>query len=132
MEAKDCFLMGLRKKRCGANWNEGGLSKEGYGARWKLMKVVLGVVVAAAEVGQQGHHLVSGPDDLLCCKLTLGQVQSLCDAGSSSKITSTCHAAVVASGLFVVKISSQLPDDIQSYGWDVSDVDVLLGGILST
>ncbi|GJZ22058.1 putative ribonuclease H-like domain-containing protein [Tanacetum coccineum] len=26
------------------------LSKEGYGARWKLMKVVLGVVVAAAEV----------------------------------------------------------------------------------
>ncbi|GKD66811.1 hypothetical protein Tco_1308919 [Tanacetum coccineum] len=56
MGAKDCCLMGLRKKRCGANWNEGGLSKEGYGARWKLMKVVLGVVVAAAEVGQQGHH----------------------------------------------------------------------------
>ncbi|GJS92234.1 retrotransposon protein, putative, ty3-gypsy subclass [Tanacetum coccineum] len=57
MGAKDCCLMGLRKKRCGANWNEGGLSKEGYGARWKLMKVVLGVVVAAAEVGQQGHHI---------------------------------------------------------------------------
>ncbi|GJV84892.1 hypothetical protein Tco_1524790 [Tanacetum coccineum] len=36
-----------------------GLSKEGYGARWKLMKVVLGVVVAAAEVGQQGHHVAS-------------------------------------------------------------------------
>ncbi|GKE69618.1 hypothetical protein Tco_1527690 [Tanacetum coccineum] len=59
MGAKDCCLMGLRKKRCGANWNEGGLSKEGYGARWKLMKVVLGVVVAAAEVGQQGHHVAS-------------------------------------------------------------------------
>ncbi|GJW46450.1 hypothetical protein Tco_0078096 [Tanacetum coccineum] len=49
MGAKDCCLMGLRKKRCGANWNEGG-GKEGYGARWKLMKVVLGVVVAAAEL----------------------------------------------------------------------------------
>ncbi|GJY28046.1 putative reverse transcriptase domain-containing protein [Tanacetum coccineum] len=49
MGAKDCCLMVLRKKRCGANWNEGGLSKEGYGARWKLMKVVLGVVVAAAK-----------------------------------------------------------------------------------
>ncbi|GJZ18429.1 hypothetical protein Tco_0554552 [Tanacetum coccineum] len=59
MGAKYCCLMGLRKKRCGANWNEGGLSKEGYGARWKLMKVVLGVVVAAAEVGQQGHHVAS-------------------------------------------------------------------------
>ncbi|GJR92308.1 hypothetical protein Tco_0264482 [Tanacetum coccineum] len=59
MGAKDCCIMGLRKKRCGANWNEGGLSKEGYGARWKLMKVVLGVVVAAAEVGQQGHHVAS-------------------------------------------------------------------------
>ncbi|GJT68574.1 hypothetical protein Tco_1020054 [Tanacetum coccineum] len=65
MGANNCCLMGLRKKRCGANWNEGvraenvGLSKEGYGARWKLMKVVLGVVVAAAEVGQQGHHVAS-------------------------------------------------------------------------
>ncbi|GJY48676.1 hypothetical protein Tco_0438632 [Tanacetum coccineum] len=62
MGTKDLCLMGLRKSRCGANWNEGGMSKEGYGARWKLMKVVLGVVVAAAEVGQQGHHVASFED----------------------------------------------------------------------
>ncbi|GKG12665.1 hypothetical protein Tco_0346902, partial [Tanacetum coccineum] len=31
----------------------------GYGARWKLMKVVLGVVVAAAELSQQGHYVAS-------------------------------------------------------------------------
>ncbi|GKA24498.1 hypothetical protein Tco_0710531 [Tanacetum coccineum] len=66
MEAKDCCLMGLRKKRCGANWNEGVralfivlATLKDKGTLWKLMKVVLGVVVAAAEVGQQGHHVAS-------------------------------------------------------------------------
>ncbi|GJZ39279.1 hypothetical protein Tco_0585842 [Tanacetum coccineum] len=60
MGAKDCCLMGLRKKRCGASLNEDLLTD--VGRLWCKVEGcggVLDVVVAAAEVSQQGGDVAN-------------------------------------------------------------------------
>ncbi|GJX63861.1 hypothetical protein Tco_0296761 [Tanacetum coccineum] len=56
MGAKDCCLMGLRKKRCGASCNEDIRSRGGRIARWKVFR---GVWVSRLENVQQGGDVAS-------------------------------------------------------------------------
>ncbi|GJW48324.1 hypothetical protein Tco_0079970 [Tanacetum coccineum] len=65
MGAKDCCLMGLRKKRCGANWNEG-LGYDVYKLEdevWKVYELALMSwlphLAAVAEVSKKRGHVLS-------------------------------------------------------------------------